>query len=370
MPSSSASSAATRFGSPPTGLRDVRDRRLAARPRDARAEDRAGTPHPIVAAGRVIERSQLARRASRGRAPSRGLRHRTSSGRCTVATSTTASRPPAGSSGRAAGRRGRPRRRRPGVPGAARPVADETGCTIDLDLRLVRDAYEIDPEHPLSLALRRGYADVDGHELPISGSSSWRTPRSSTATAGSPPSTTAPRERRPRRRRVRARHRARPRDHSLPAAARAPVGVSEAPRTYEELRRRIAGRSPSASTSVSRSPTGSAPRDPAILVTDGREITRVVSFGELSESSNRLANVLAAKGVARRRPGCADPLPAPRDGDRPRRDLQARRDRRAVERRVRHATRSRCDFVALSHERFWASGSRSSASPRSASTAC
>ena len=37
--------------------------------------------------------------------------------------------------------------------------------------------------------------------------------------------------------------------------------------------------------------------DPAILVTDGREITRTVSFGELSESSNRLANVLAANGV-------------------------------------------------------------------------
>jgi acetyl-CoA synthetase len=39
------------------------------------------------------------------------------------------------------------------------------------------------------------------------------------------------------------------------------------------------------------------PADPAILVTDGREITRVVSFGELSERSNRLANVLAASGV-------------------------------------------------------------------------
>jgi acetyl-CoA synthetase len=37
---------------------------------------------------------------------------------------------------------------------------------------------------------------------------------------------------------------------------------------------------------------------PAILVTDGREITRTVSFGELSERSNRLANVLTAGGVA------------------------------------------------------------------------
>jgi acetyl-CoA synthetase len=37
---------------------------------------------------------------------------------------------------------------------------------------------------------------------------------------------------------------------------------------------------------------------PAMLVTDGREITRTVSFGELTEASNRLANALAGKGVA------------------------------------------------------------------------
>ena len=36
---------------------------------------------------------------------------------------------------------------------------------------------------------------------------------------------------------------------------------------------------------------------PAILVTDGREIIRTVSFGDLSEASNRLANVLVAQGV-------------------------------------------------------------------------
>jgi acetyl-CoA synthetase len=40
------------------------------------------------------------------------------------------------------------------------------------------------------------------------------------------------------------------------------------------------------------------PREaPAILVTDGRELTRTVTFGELSESSNRLANVLAGAGA-------------------------------------------------------------------------
>ena len=48
-------------------------------------------------------------------------------------------------------------------------VAEETGCTIELDLRLVREAYEIDPEHTLSVSLRRGYADVTGDELGISG---------------------------------------------------------------------------------------------------------------------------------------------------------------------------------------------------------
>ena len=36
---------------------------------------------------------------------------------------------------------------------------------------------------------------------------------------------------------------------------------------------------------------------PAILVTDGRELTRTVTFGELSESSGRLANALSATGA-------------------------------------------------------------------------
>ena len=48
-------------------------------------------------------------------------------------------------------------------------VAAETGCAIELDLRLVREAYEIDPESALSLALRRGYEDVTGTALPIAG---------------------------------------------------------------------------------------------------------------------------------------------------------------------------------------------------------
>lgn len=45
------------------------------------------------------------------------------------------------------------------------PIAQETGCAIDLDLRLVRGAYSIDPEHPLAVALQAGYRDVTGTVL-------------------------------------------------------------------------------------------------------------------------------------------------------------------------------------------------------------
>jgi acetylornithine deacetylase/succinyl-diaminopimelate desuccinylase-like protein len=48
-------------------------------------------------------------------------------------------------------------------------IAAETGCAIDLDLRLVRECYEIDPAHPLSAALRGAYEDVTGAELQIAG---------------------------------------------------------------------------------------------------------------------------------------------------------------------------------------------------------
>jgi acetylornithine deacetylase/succinyl-diaminopimelate desuccinylase-like protein len=44
-------------------------------------------------------------------------------------------------------------------------VARETGCDIELDLRLVRGAYEIDFDHQLSRALREAYAEVTGNEL-------------------------------------------------------------------------------------------------------------------------------------------------------------------------------------------------------------
>jgi acetylornithine deacetylase/succinyl-diaminopimelate desuccinylase-like protein len=49
------------------------------------------------------------------------------------------------------------------------PIAAESGCVIDLDLRLVRGAYRIDPEDRLVVALRQGYRDVTGEELPLTG---------------------------------------------------------------------------------------------------------------------------------------------------------------------------------------------------------
>ncbi len=49
------------------------------------------------------------------------------------------------------------------------PIAAESGCTIDLDLRLVRGPYEIDPDHPLAVALREAYRDVTTEELPLGG---------------------------------------------------------------------------------------------------------------------------------------------------------------------------------------------------------
>jgi acetylornithine deacetylase/succinyl-diaminopimelate desuccinylase-like protein len=49
------------------------------------------------------------------------------------------------------------------------PIAAESGCTIDLDLRLVRGAYRIDEEDRLVVALREAYEEVIGNELPLDG---------------------------------------------------------------------------------------------------------------------------------------------------------------------------------------------------------
>jgi succinyl-diaminopimelate desuccinylase len=49
------------------------------------------------------------------------------------------------------------------------PIAAESGCAIDLELRISRDTYRIDPGHRLVGALRSAYQDVTGQELPLTG---------------------------------------------------------------------------------------------------------------------------------------------------------------------------------------------------------
>ncbi len=48
-------------------------------------------------------------------------------------------------------------------------VAAETGCSVELDFKLVRGAYEIDEAHPLLQALQASYLDVTGSELEPTG---------------------------------------------------------------------------------------------------------------------------------------------------------------------------------------------------------
>ncbi len=50
------------------------------------------------------------------------------------------------------------------------PLAETTGCAVRVDLRLIRDSYQIDPGEPLVQALRRAYREVTGRELPLGGS--------------------------------------------------------------------------------------------------------------------------------------------------------------------------------------------------------
>jgi acetylornithine deacetylase len=49
------------------------------------------------------------------------------------------------------------------------PIEAMSGCRIELDLRLGRDSYRIDPEHRLVTALRDAYLEVTGRELPLTG---------------------------------------------------------------------------------------------------------------------------------------------------------------------------------------------------------
>ena len=68
--------------------------------------------------------------------------------------------------------------------------------------------------------------------------------------------------------------------------------------TYDELRAAFRWELP-ATLNLGVEVCERQPReDPAILVTDGRDVTRTVTFAELSDDSNRLANALRALGVA------------------------------------------------------------------------
>ena len=119
----------------------------------------AGTPNPILVAARVIEAIRARNEELAAVDTSGSARRRTSSARCTAATSTTATRSSAASSARAAGRRETPsRRRRPEFRALLEPIAAESGCAIELDLRLLRGAYGIDPEDRLVVALREATA--------------------------------------------------------------------------------------------------------------------------------------------------------------------------------------------------------------------
>ena len=71
------------------------------------------------------------------------------------------------------------------------PIAAESGCAIDLDLQLVRGAYEIDPEHRLVVALREAYQRRHGRRAAAHRRQARRRRRRSSTRRGSRPSTTA-----------------------------------------------------------------------------------------------------------------------------------------------------------------------------------
>jgi acetyl-CoA synthetase len=72
--------------------------------------------------------------------------------------------------------------------------------------------------------------------------------------------------------------------------------MSRAP-SYEELRSSFRWQLPR-TVNIGVEAADRQPRTaPAILVTDGRSVVRTVTFGELADDSNRLANMLAATGV-------------------------------------------------------------------------
>lgn len=130
----------------------------------------AGTPHPLFAAGRVIEaiaslRDELAATEHEWVGVETAFLGEVHGGDFYNRHPTTC---------RIVGtRRWAPGHRFEDVESSFRallePIAEETGCDVALDFRLVRDSYQIDPSHPLVGALRGAYRDVTGDELELVG---------------------------------------------------------------------------------------------------------------------------------------------------------------------------------------------------------
>ena len=255
------------------------------------------------------------------------------------------------------------------------PIAAESGCAIDVRLKLVRDAYSIDPEHPLAVALREGYEEVTGEPLASTGVKVVADAAIFQAVGGIPTVYHGPRgERGARGRRDRSPSTSWSARHGSTSRRSSASGPpSTAPRgdraTYDELRARFRWDLPE-TLNIGVDVCERQPRDAAaILVTDGRAITRTVTFGELADDSNRLANALAAARCRARRSHRDRPLAAARDRRRAHRRGQARRDRGAALASTSGRTGSRCGSGTPSCASCSARRSRWSGSPGSGSTA-
>ncbi len=164
-----------------------------------------------------------------------------------AATSTTASRPSVASSAPVAGHREtRSRRSRPSSSRCSSPSRPRPAARSTLDLKLVRGAYSIDPEHELSRALRAGYRDVTGAELPLEGLKVVADAAVFEGVAAIPTVYHGPAGSGAHgRRRVRARRRARARDAGVSEHAPAPLdAVSEPVPSYADLRASFRWRAP------------------------------------------------------------------------------------------------------------------------------
>ncbi|HEY3078759.1 MAG TPA: M20 family metallopeptidase [Chloroflexota bacterium] len=50
-----------------------------------------------------------------------------------------------------------------------RPIAAETGCEVELHLQSVKESFEVDESEPIVRALRGAYQELNGRELPLAG---------------------------------------------------------------------------------------------------------------------------------------------------------------------------------------------------------